>query len=113
MGIPTSRFRLTGVIGKGLLGKWGMPKGLTMGEKVHATDLAGTKKLTRFHQIDGLRALAVLIVVSLHGLIGRVVIYLGEKGHVLASDFLRYFFNSGVELFFVISGVVLLRPYLR
>jgi peptidoglycan/LPS O-acetylase OafA/YrhL len=109
----TSRFRPISAIGEVLLRKWGKSQGLALTPRVQATDLAGTKKLIRFHQIDGLRALAVLIVVSLHGLVGRVVIYLNETGHVLASDFLKYFFNSGVELFFVISGVVLLRPYLR
>lgn len=70
-------------------------------------------KLTRFHQIDGLRAVAVIIVISLHSLIGTMAIHLKKSGFILISNYLIYFFNSGVELFYVISGVVLLRPYLR
>jgi peptidoglycan/LPS O-acetylase OafA/YrhL len=71
------------------------------------------KKLVRFHQIDGLRAVAVLLVVFLHSFRYIIAFYLNKKGFIFASKYLGYLAASGVDLFFVISGVVLLRPYLR
>jgi peptidoglycan/LPS O-acetylase OafA/YrhL len=81
----------------------------------------------RFHQLDGLRAVAATLVIIHHSFGARV----GEElrtaaalrldvgqwwlGHTLNyfGDLIYSLGASGVELFFVLSGIVLLRPYLR
>jgi len=70
-------------------------------------------KQERFHFLDGLRGIASLMIVFHHAFTAQVI-------HALAYlkiPFLTYLFlnftQSGVDLFFVLSGVVLLRPYLR
>ena len=72
-----------------------------------------SNKLERLHQIDGLRAVAIILVVFHHSLNSPLMALFNMNGYYLASEFSKYLFSSGVELFFVISGVVLLRPYLR
>jgi peptidoglycan/LPS O-acetylase OafA/YrhL len=72
-----------------------------------------SNKLERLHQIDGLRAVAIILVVFHHSMNGPLIALLNMHGYYLIGEFSRSFFSSGVELFFVISGVVLLRPYLR
>ncbi|MDB5406834.1 MAG: acyltransferase [Rhodospirillales bacterium] len=67
----------------------------------------------RFHEIDGLRALAVTLVLIHHGFSGPIVLALRASGWTLLSDLVFDIGASGVDLFFVLSGVVLLRPYLR
>lgn len=70
-------------------------------------------KKERFHFLDGLRGIAALTIVIHHSITAAVVKYM-EAHHLgwlggLISDITQ----SGVELFFVLSGVVLLRPYVR
>jgi peptidoglycan/LPS O-acetylase OafA/YrhL len=67
----------------------------------------------RFHQLDGLRAVAAVMVMMRHSFTA------GLREATLHSP-VHFFTNllhesaaAGVELFFVLSGVVLLRPYLR
>jgi peptidoglycan/LPS O-acetylase OafA/YrhL len=67
----------------------------------------------RLHQIDGLRAAACLMVVFAHCLAKPMGEYFARLGAAHAGNFLARLPASGVELFFVLSGVVLLRPYLR
>ena len=67
----------------------------------------------RLHQIDGLRAAACLMVVFAHGLTKPLSELIASLGAERASRFFVRIPGSGVELFFVLSGVVLLRPYLR
>ncbi|MCW5584361.1 MAG: acyltransferase, partial [Gammaproteobacteria bacterium] len=67
----------------------------------------------RFHFLDGFRAWAVLLILFHHSTTSFFVkllngINLDHLGFLLSS-----FTQSGVELFFVLSGVVLMRPYLR
>jgi peptidoglycan/LPS O-acetylase OafA/YrhL len=67
----------------------------------------------RFHQLDGLRAVAAVLVVLHHCLTNSVGEFLTGHGFPRAAGFMGSVTASGVELFFVLSGVVLLRPYLR
>ncbi len=71
------------------------------------------KTIVRFHQIDGLRAVAVLLVVVHHSFTAMISSVLRKNGFIFVSKYFGYLTASGVDLFFVISGVVLLRPYLR
>ena len=70
-------------------------------------------KPVRFHFLDGLRAVAASMVVILHAFASNIV-KLSDKSnmHFLGTLF-NYVDGYGVDLFFVLSGVVLLRPYLR
>lgn len=67
----------------------------------------------RFHFLDGFRALAVLLIVAHHSTTGFIVEQLDKNNLSHISYLLSSFTQSGVELFFVLSGVVLMRPYLR
>ena len=68
---------------------------------------------TRFHQLDGLRAIAVSAVVVHHIGGASLAQKLSDRGHSFLGEFVASSTASGVELFFVLSGIVLLRPYLR
>lgn len=83
-------------------------------------------KAGRFHQLDGLRAVAVVLVTLHHSVTGPIrgafhqvgmeVQQAGKPGgaiFIYLGDLLSSLTASGVELFFVLSGIVLLRPYLR
>ena len=72
-----------------------------------------SEKPVRFHFLDGLRAVAATMVVVLHAFASNII-KLSDKSHlhVLGALF-NYIDGYGVNLFFVLSGVVLLRPYLR
>jgi peptidoglycan/LPS O-acetylase OafA/YrhL len=70
-------------------------------------------KKERFHFLDGLRGIAASMVVIHHAFTANIVKGLDHLGIQVLSDFFKYFTQSGVDLFFVLSGVVLLRPYLR
>lgn len=70
-------------------------------------------KKERFHFLDGLRGLASLMIVIHHAFTANVVKFLDHAGLHAMGFYVAYFTQSGVELFFVLSGVVLLRPYLR
>lgn len=67
----------------------------------------------RFHQLDGLRAIAALMVVAAHSGMKTVVEVLAAHGFPYLSKLSGAMVSSGVELFFVLSGSVLLRAYLR
>jgi peptidoglycan/LPS O-acetylase OafA/YrhL len=69
----------------------------------------------RFHQLDGLRAVACLVVVFHHsfGAISTAMKASGDPFVEYLGELLVATTGSGVELFFVLSGVVLLRPYVR
>lgn len=67
----------------------------------------------RNHALDGLRAIAALSIVIFHLGVANWSIHLVEQGHGYAGRFLGGIGASGVELFFTLSAVVLLRPYLR
>jgi len=71
------------------------------------------RSLTRLHQLDGLRAIACLLVLSAHSVMGPAVSALRHWGLGYWAMEINRIPQSGVELFFVLSGIVLLRPYLR
>jgi peptidoglycan/LPS O-acetylase OafA/YrhL len=69
--------------------------------------------LIRLHQLDGLRAVACLLVLAAHSCMAPISAALEARGaHFWAVELSRLA-QSGVELFFVLSGIVLLRPYVH
>lgn len=68
---------------------------------------------SRLHELDGLRAIAIALVVAHHSITGAVSEGLDSVGLGLVGELVFFATGSGVELFFVLSGVLLLRPYLR
>jgi len=70
-------------------------------------------KPVRFHFLDGLRAVAASMVVIQHAFASNII-NASDKMHLhFLAILFRYIDEYGVDLFFVLSGVVLLRPYLR
>lgn len=67
----------------------------------------------RFHGLDGLRAIAALLVFFHHIAISNVALYFRQHDSPALASALFGFGASGVEIFFCLSGVLLLRPYLR
>lgn len=67
----------------------------------------------RFHFLDGLRGIAAGMIVIHHAFTSNIGKFLDAHNLGILSFLYRNFTQSGVELFFVLSGVVLLRPYLR
>jgi len=67
----------------------------------------------RLHEIDGMRATAALLVVIHHFATSGIVLVVSKAGFGKLAQLISLTTNSGVELFFVLSGVVLLRPFLR
>src|SRR5437016_3218883 len=70
-------------------------------------------KKERFHFLDGLRGIAASMIVIHHAFTAQIVRAVGKLHVPFLVDFFSFFTQSGVDLFFVLSGVVLLRPYLR
>jgi len=68
---------------------------------------------TRNHALDGLRAGAAISIVIYHMGLNTLQFSLIKAGHDYAGRFIGGLGPSGVELFFTLSAVVLLRPYLR
>jgi peptidoglycan/LPS O-acetylase OafA/YrhL len=70
-------------------------------------------KQERFHFLDGLRAVAASMVVIHHSFTANILRYCQAHHIFWLGAIFRYIASYGVDLFFVLSGVVLLRPYLR
>lgn len=76
--------------------------------------VAGVERDLRLHNVDGLRAVAIVLILFHHSINNGILTpWLTRHGYFFVNTLLRQAAASGVELFFVISGVVLLRPYLR
>lgn len=67
----------------------------------------------RFHFVDGYRAIAVVLTILCHSVASNIEQYFKAHGMPGLGDFIGGFSGSGVDMFFAISGLVLLRPYLR
>jgi len=68
-------------------------------------------KLHRYHHIDGLRGLAIIIIIMAHFFIPRFVLQpLQKLGFSSMALFFQTLTGSGVEVFCLISGLVLLGP---
>lgn len=65
------------------------------------------------HALDGLRGFAALIVLLHHLVISNAGIIMTKQGHDVIGRLLSSIGASGVELFFCLSAVVLMRPHLR
>lgn len=70
-------------------------------------------KQERFHFLDGLRAIAASMVVIHHSFTANIMRYTAAHKINFLGSLFSYIAAYGVDLFFVLSGVVLLRPYLR
>lgn len=71
------------------------------------------EKQERFHFLDGLRAVAASMVVIHHSFTANIIRFSDLHHLHFLGAFFAYLASYGVDLFFVLSGVVLLRPYLR
>jgi peptidoglycan/LPS O-acetylase OafA/YrhL len=67
----------------------------------------------RLHALDGVRAVAASLVVLHHVGVANGANWLAERGYKLTAALLFGGTAGGVELFFVLSGLVLALPYLR
>ncbi len=67
--------------------------------------------VARLHYFDGLRAVACLLILFHHMVTANIVQVLTAHHMKGLADIIFNFTQSGVELFFVLSGIVLLRPY--
>ena len=74
---------------------------------------AKQNNIERFHFLDGMRGYAILITIFTHSITANILIYLDKKKLFYISDVFGGFTSSGPSLFFVLSGMVILRPYLR
>ncbi|HLK35111.1 MAG TPA: acyltransferase, partial [Polyangiaceae bacterium] len=90
-----------------------MDESLAVAGRTNTLEKQASAGPIRFHQLDGLRAIAASLVVAHH--LGTTKI--GEaalaRGHYVLGFFMGTVGSSGVELFFVLSGLLLCRPYLR
>ncbi len=75
--------------------------------------MANKNQKERFHFLDGLRGIAASLIVIHHSFMSNVAKFFDAHHLPFIGQALKGFTQSGVQLFFVLSGVVLLRPYLR
>lgn len=67
----------------------------------------------RLHALDGLRAVAACLVVADHLGVGSVAVSLRSAGYSSLANLVGGATASGVELFFVLSAIVLAGPYVQ
>lgn len=72
---------------------------------------AGKQK--RLHFIDGFRGIAASMVVLTHSFTSNIIDLINRYHIPYLADYFKNFMQSGVVLFFVLSAVVLFRPYFR
>ena len=71
------------------------------------------KKIVRFHFLDGLRGYAILITIFAHTVTSNLVKFFVHLKVPYVPQFLPGLTASGLDLFFVLSGMVIIRPYIR
>lgn len=69
--------------------------------------------MNRLHSLDGLRAVACILVLLHHLGAAAIATKLRHSDNVFFGNLLGSFTGSGVELFFVLSAVLLVGPYVR
>jgi peptidoglycan/LPS O-acetylase OafA/YrhL len=89
------------------------PAGLGAAVARPSTASSASVSSPRCHALDGLRAVAAVIVLVHHLATAALAEKLIRAGHHFWGSLLSNFTASGVELFFVLSAVVLVRPYVR
>jgi peptidoglycan/LPS O-acetylase OafA/YrhL len=67
----------------------------------------------RLHALDGLRAIAAVLVFAHHLGVASFAGSLRDAGHGYAAELVGGLTASGVELFFVLSAIVLAGPYVK
>ncbi|HWH83333.1 MAG TPA: acyltransferase [Burkholderiaceae bacterium] len=70
-------------------------------------------KNERLHSLDGLRAAAATLVVVHHIAVANSAAALDSNGHHVIARLAASLTASGVDLFFVISAIVLARPFMN
>jgi len=73
--------------------------------------MTSTTSIKRLHYFDGLRAVACLLILFHHTVSNTLVDVLTTYNMPVLAKVLFDFTQSGVELFFLLSGIVLLKPY--
>lgn len=71
------------------------------------------KQQERFHFLDGFRGIAIFMIVLAHAFMSAVVKLLKAHQLLFVARFFSDFMSAGLTLFFVLSGMVILRPYIR
>ncbi len=69
--------------------------------------------INRLHYFDGLRAIACLLILIHHTATGAIVKIFQHYGYPALAGYFSNFTQSGVEIFFLLSGILLLRPYFK
>ena len=69
--------------------------------------------MNRLHSLDGMRALACLLVLLHHLGIATLASNLSQNGYIFLGRLIGSFTASGVELFFVLSATVLVGPFVQ
>lgn len=72
-----------------------------------------TGSLRRVHFIDGYRGIASMLIVIHHAASSNIARFLTAHGMPELGNIIWNITGSGVDMFFVISGLVILRPHLR
>ena len=80
---------------------------LTSAPDVHPRGLAQTSRMDRVASLTGMRAVAALLVVGTHAAYGTGQLTHGFVGFLFAR------LEIGVSIFFVLSGFLLFRPWVR
>ena len=75
--------------------------------------MSTSEQKERFHFLDGLRGIASLMIVVHHAFTSNIARFISRSHIPFSGELFGQTTQSGVDLFFVLSGVVLLRPYLR
>ncbi len=77
------------------------------------TATAPEKKKERFHFLDGLRGISISLVALYHAFGSNTAKFFTAHGLHYTGHFLTSIPRMGLEMFFVLSALVTLRPFLR